>query len=452
MPPFPSTVRSSAACGLTEETVRRISADKREPAWMLAHRIESLRLFRSMPLPVWGPDLSGLQLDRINYYAPTGIPEADRWEEVPVHIRRIYDRLGIPEAEHRWLAGAGAQYESDVIYHHLQEVWEEAGVIFLDMDDALHTHEDLVRAHFMTCVPNTDHKFSALHGAVWSGGTFLYVPPGVTVRDPLQAYFRMDSPGMGQFEHTLIIVGEGADVHYIEGCSAPKFGKQGLHAGCVEIFVKPGAKIRYSSVENWSKDTFNLNTKRAIVERDARIEWVGGNLGAGVTMLYPCSVLAGEGARCDHYGLALAGAGQWVDTGAKVIHAAPSTSSTVVSKSISSGGGTAVYRGSLRVHPHAHGCAASVECSSLLLDAASRTDTIPDIAVQNDDVTIVHEARVGKLSDDDIFYLTARGITEEAARAMIVNGFLEEIVRKLPLEYAVEMNRLIELEMEDAIG
>src|SRR3989338_625135 len=238
MPPFPSTVRSSAACGLTEGTVRRISADKREPAWMLAHRIESLRLFRSMPLPVWGPDLSGLQLDRINYYAPTGIPEADRWEEVPVHIRRIYDRLGIPEAEHRWLAGAGAQYESDVIYHHLQEVWEEAGVIFLDMDDALHTHEDLVRAHFMTCVPNTDHKFSALHGAVWSGGTFLYVPPGVTVRDPLQAYFRMDSPGMGQFEHTLIIVGEGADVHYIEGCSAPKFGKQGLHAGCVEIFVK----------------------------------------------------------------------------------------------------------------------------------------------------------------------------------------------------------------------
>ena len=320
------------------------------------------------------------------------------------------------------------------------------------MDDALRDHEELVHAYFMKCVPSTDHKFSALHGAVWSGGTFLYIPKHVKVRDPLQAYFRMNAKNMGQFEHTLIVVEEGADVHYIEGCSAPKYGSQALHAGLVEIFVKPGAKCRYSSVENWSRDTYNLNTKRAIIERDATMEWIGGNMGSGVTMLYPCSVLVGEGARCDHLAIAFANQGQWQDTGAKVFHMAPHTSSKVISKSISKAGGTAVYRGQLKIAPHAHDCTATVQCVALLLDEISRTDTIPDIQIRNNDVTIAHEATVGKLSEEDLFYLTSRGIEEDHAKAMIVNGFIEPIVRALPLEYAVEMNRLIELEMEGSVG
>ena len=320
------------------------------------------------------------------------------------------------------------------------------------MDDAVQQHPDLVRKYFMQCVPNTDHKFAALHGAVWSGGTFLYVPKGVHVKEPLQAYFRMNAKNMGQFEHTLIVVEEGADVHYIEGCSAPKYGSQALHAGCVEVFVQEGAKARYSSVENWSRDTFNLNTKRAIVQKDATMEWIGGNMGSGVTMLYTCSMLTGPGARCDHMALAFANADQWQDTGAKIFHLAPHTSSNVVSKSISKDGGVSVYRGLLKVAPNAHNCVSSVECDALLLDEASRTDTIPDIHIRNNDVTIAHEAKVGKLSDEDIFYLTSRGIAEEEAKAMIVNGFIEPIVRLLPLEYAVEMNRLIELEMEGSVG
>jgi Fe-S cluster assembly protein SufB len=320
------------------------------------------------------------------------------------------------------------------------------------MDDALRLHPDLVQQYFMKCVPSTDHKFAALHGAVWSGGTFLYIPAGVKVRDPLQAYFRMNARNMGQFEHTLIVVEEGADVHYIEGCSAPKYGSQALHAGCVEIFVKPGAKCRYSSVENWSRDTYNLNTKRAIVEKDAVMEWVGGNMGSGVTMLYPCSMLVGEGARCDHMAIAFANKNQWQDTGAKVFHMAPHTSSKVVSKSVSKDGGVSVYRGKLFVAPHANDCTANVECDALLLDEKSRTDTIPDIQIRNNDVTIAHEATVGKLSEEDLFYLTSRGIPAEEAKAMIVNGFIEPIVRLLPLEYAVEMNRLIELEMEGSVG
>ncbi|MFH1670642.1 MAG: Fe-S cluster assembly protein SufB [Patescibacteria group bacterium] len=438
--------------GVTQELIKHISSDKNEPKWMLEHRIESFEIFNKLKLPKWGPDLSNLDIDDIIYYAPLGLEEATDWGEVPEDIRKVYDRLGIPEAEYKWLAGVGAQYESEIIYHSLKEQWRGQGVIFMDMDDAVHEHPEIVREHFMKCVPNTDHKFAALHGAVWSGGTFLYIPKGLVVTEPLQAYFRMNAPNMGQFEHTLIILEEGAEVHYIEGCSAPKYGTQALHAGCVEIFAKPGSHVRYSSVENWSKDTYNLNTKRAIVEKDAVIEWVGGNMGAGVTMLYPCSMLVGEGAKSDHLGLAFANEGQWQDTGAKVLHMAPHTSSSIVSKSVSKDGGVSVYRGSVFIAPEAYDCTVSVECDALLLDEKSRTDTVPNIKVRNNDVTIAHEARVGKLSDEDLFYLKSRGLSEEEAKAMIVNGFIEPIVRLLPLEYAVEMNRLIELEMEGSVG
>lgn len=453
----PSPYTDGVERGVSEALVRRISADKGEPAWLLEHRLESLKIYNEKPVPTWGADLSPLDLDDIIYYAPlgaagTGLGSNEDWGEVPEDIRKVYDRLGIPEAERKMLAGVGAQYESEVVYHRLKEEWEKLGVIFLDMDVAVKEHPELVRQYFMKCVPNTDHKFAALHGAVWSGGTFLYIPKNVKVADPLQAYFRMNARNMGQFEHTLIVVEEGADVHYIEGCSAPKYGSQALHAGCVEIFVKPGAKCRYSSVENWSRDTYNLNTKRAIIEKDATMEWVGGNMGSGITMLYPCSMLVGEGARCDHMAIAFANKDQWQDTGAKVYHLAPHTSSKVISKSISKSGGAAIYRGTLHIAPHAHDCIANVECDALLLDEISRTDTIPDIKIRNNDVTIAHEATVGKLSEEDMFYLMSRGISEDEARAMIVNGFIEPIVRQLPLEYAVEMNRLIELEMEGSVG
>ncbi len=448
----PSPYTDGVKKGVSEALVRQISEDKGEPEWMLKNRLDSLKIFREKPMPIWGADLSKLDLDNIIYYARTGAGETDNWEEVPDDIRKVYDRLGIPEAERRMLAGVGAQYESEMVYHRLKKEWDALGVVFLDMDEAVRQYPDIVQQYFMKCVPASDHKFAALHGAVWSGGTFLYVPKGVKVTEPLQAYFRMNAKNMGQFEHTLIIIEDSAEAHYIEGCSAPKYGSQGLHAGLVEIFVKDGAKFRYSSVENWSRDTYNLNTKRAIVQKDGVMEWIGGNMGSGVTMLYPCSILAGEGAHCDHMALAFANKGQWQDTGAKVLHMAPHTSSTVISKSVSKGGGCCVYRGLLKIAPHAHDCTASVECDALLLDEQSRTDTIPDIQVKNNDVTIAHEATVGKLSEEDVFYLMSRGISEEAAKAMIVSGFIEPIVRLLPLEYAVEMNRLIEMEMEGSVG
>ncbi len=438
--------------GINEEVVHKISSDKNEPEWMLQHRLESLKIFNDKPMPSWGADLDNLDLDDVIYYASPGIEPTEDWAEVPEEVRNVYDKLGIPEAERKVLAGVGAQYESDIIYHSLKKQWEELGVIFLDMDVALQEHEELVKQYFMKCVPNTDHKFAALHGAVWSGGTFLYVPKGVKMDQPLQAYFRMNAQNMGQFEHTLIIVEDEADVHYIEGCSAPKYGSQGLHAGLVEIFVKPNAKCRYSSVENWSRDTYNLNTKRAIVQRKAIMEWVGGNMGSGCTMLYPCSMLVGEGARTDHLAIAFANKDQWQDTGAKIFHLAPNTSSQVISKSISKEGGCSVYRGQLVVSKNAKGSIANIECDALLLDEISRTDTVPDIQINNNDVTIAHEATVGKMSEEQIFYLTSKGIPEEQARAMIVNGFIEPIIRELPLEYAVEMNRLIELEMEGSVG
>lgn len=436
--------------GLSEELVRKISSDKKEPDWMLQHRLRALQKFFELPLPGFGVDLSKLQFDEIIYYAA---PEemqgyATSWEDVPEEIKRTFERLGIPEAERKVLAGTGAQYDSLNAYHRLKEEWGSKGVIFEDMDVALQKYPELVRQYFMKCVPSHDHKFAALHGAVWSGGTFLYIPHGVTVSAPLQAYFRMNARFMGQFEHTLIIVEEGAEGAYIEGCSSPKYDNASLHAGCVEIYVKRGAKFRYSSVENWSQNTYNLNTKRAIVEEDATMEWVGGNLGSGRTMLYPCSILKGRGARADHLGVAFANKDQIQDTGAKVIHLAPDTSSTVLSKSISKNGGRNVYRGLLQVNKGATGTRSHTRCDGLILDGISKSDSYPTLRIHEDDVSIGHEASVGKISEEQLFYLQSRGLNEQEALAMIVNGFIDPIVRQLPLEYAVEMNRLIEMEME----
>lgn len=440
--------------GLSEELVKFISKDKNEPKWMLEHRLKAYGQFTKMPMPTWGPDLSGLNFDEICFFAKAADKKGGfkSWEEVPPEIKHTFERLGIPEAERKVLAGVGAQYESEVIYHSLEQELADQGVLFLDLDVALQRHPELVRRYFMKCVPSSDHKFAALHGAVWSGGTFLYVPKSVKVKKPLQAYFRMNAEGMGQFEHTLIIIESGAEAHYIEGCSAPKYGTNALHAGCVEVFVGKNARFRYSSVENWSKDTYNLNTKRAIIEENAFMEWVGGNMGSGVTMLYPCSILKGRNARADHLGIAFANTGQIQDTGAKVFHLGENTSSKITMKSLSKGGGRSIYRGNLNIAKTAKNAISQVECDALILDANSRSDTFPDIKVENDSATINHEARVGRLNQDDIFYLTSRGISEEQAEAMIVNGFINPIVRELPLEYAVEMNRLIELEMENSIG
>ncbi len=440
--------------GLSEALIRRISADKNEPQWMLDLRLKALKKWNEMSLPNFGVDLSPIDFDDIIYYAAPSEMKgyATTWEEVPEDIKRTFERLGIPEAERKVLAGTGAQYDSVNAYHKLKEEWESKGVIFEDMDVALQKYPDLVKKYFMTLVPSHDHKFAALHGAVWSGGTFLYIPAGVKVTAPLQAYFRMNAKSMGQFEHTLIIIEEGAEGHYIEGCSAPKYGSTSLHAGCVEIFVKRGAKFRYSSVENWSQDTYNLNTKRAVVDEDATMEWVGGNLGSGRTMLYPCSILRGRGSHADHLGVAFANADQVQDTGAKVIHVAPDTSSTVLTKSICKNGGRNVYRGLLQVNKGATNAKSQIRCDSLILDDKSISDTYPVMRINEDDVSIGHEASTGKISEEQLFYLQSRGLSEDEALAMIVNGFIDPIVRELPLEYAVEMNRLIEMEMEKAIG
>lgn len=439
--------------GLSEALIHKISDDKKEPDWMREHRLKSLQTFFDFPMPSWGPDISNLHFEDICYYAKvSGTTNATSWDDVPEDIKRTFEKLGIPEAERMVLAGAGAQYESESVYHSLKEKWQKVGVIFLDLDEALREYEDLVKAHFMKCVPMHDHKFAALHGAVWSGGTFLYIPKGVKVLEPLQSYFRMNAPGMGQFEHTLIIVEDEAEAHYIEGCSAPKYGKRALHAGCVEVAVGNHAKFRYSSVENWSKDTYNLNTKRAIVGAHSRMEWVGGNMGSGVTMLYPATILKGEGSSAEHLGIAFANHGQNQDTGAKVFHLASNTSSSIISKSISKDGGISTYRGIVKVSPKAENCSVHTQCDALLLDEESQSNTIPEIDIANSSAFVSHEASVGKLSADDIFYLMSRGLSEEDARALIVNGFLAPITDQLPLEYAVEMNRLIEMEMEGSIG
>ncbi len=442
--------------GINEEVVRKISQAKNEPEWMLQKRIQSLKLFLETPMPNWGPSLKDLNLDEITYYInPDEKSHANKWEDVPEDIRETFERLGIPEAEKTSLAGVGSQYESVTAYHNLKEEWAKQGVIFEDMDEALRKHPELVKEYFMTkCVPINDHKFAMLHAAVWSGGTFIYVPKNVKVTVPLQAYFRMNARSGGQFEHTLIIVDEGAEVQYIEGCSNPLYKDAvSLHAGCVEIYVKKNAKVRYTSMESWSKQTFNLNTKRAIVNKDGLIEWINGNTGSHTTMLYPCSVLLEPGAKCESIGIAYAGEGQNQDTGMKVVHLASNTSSTIVSKSISKDGGITSYRGLLKVIKGAKNIKSNVQCDALMMDNKSQSNTFPTMEIkENENVDIAHEATVGKIGQEQIFYLMSRGLSEEEATKMIVRGFMEPVSKQLPFEYAVEFNRLIDLEMEGSIG
>lgn len=439
--------------GINEEIVKYISNDKKEATWMLQLRLNALKHFNEAKLPLWGVDISNLKLDEITYYMkPTGAKNSTSWDEVPEDIKKTFDKLGIPEAEKKSLAGAGGQYESEAVYHNLKAEWESKGVIFENMDDALIKYPEMVQKYFMKCVPINDHKFASLHAAVWSGGSFIYVPKGVKIEVPIQAYFRMNAKGGGQFEHTLIIVDEGAELHYIEGCSAPRYNKQSLHAGCVEIFVKKNARCRYSSVENWSKNTFNLNTKRAIVEENGIMEWVGGNMGSGVTMLYPCSILKGNNSKATHLGIAYAGKGQEQDTGAKVYHIGKNTSSRIISKGISKDGGKTTYRGLVKISKGATNSKSNVQCDSLLLDKFSRTDTIPCMQADEEEISIGHEATIGKITDEQLFYLRSKGLSEEEALNLIVTGFIEPIVKELPLEYAVELNRLIELEMEGSVA
>jgi len=439
--------------GLSEELVREISKQKKEPEWMLQKRLQGLKLFSETPVPTWGPDLSKLNFDEIVYFVRPDAKQSRSWDEVPADIKKTFERIGIPEAERKSLSGAGAQYDSEVVYHNLKKEWEDKGVIFLNMDDAVQKYPDLVKKHFMSkCIPVNDHKFIMLHAAVWSGGTFIYVPPGIKVNIPLQAYFRMNAIKGGQFEHTLIIADKNSEVHYIEGCSAPQYAKSSLHAGCVEVFVYEGAHVKYSSVENWSRNTYNLNTKRSIVEKNGIMEWINGNMGSGVTMLYPCSVLVGEGARSDSLGVVFAGKGQHQDTGSKVIHVAPNTSSTIRSKSISKDGGISSYRGYVKVTKNAKNAKVSVACDALIIDDHSSSKTYPFMKIENNEVDIAHEASVGKISEESIFYLQSRGLSEEQAIQMIVAGFIEPVIRALPLEYALELNKLIELEMEGSVG
>ena len=439
--------------GLTEDIVRDIWANKNEPQWMLDFRLKSLEIYNKMEIPNWIPDISGLDMENIyTYVKPKAKKMSASWDEVPEDIKGTFDRLGIQEAEQKSLAGVGAQYDSEVVYHSIQEDLVKQGVIYTDIETALREHEDIVKQYWMTLIPPTDHKWAALHGAVWSGGSFVYVPKGVQVEIPLQSYFRLNAPGAGQFEHTMIIIEEGASAHFIEGCSAPKYDVSNLHAGAVELFVKDNAKLRYSTIENWSKNMYNLNTKRAIVGAHGTIEWVSGSFGSHVSCLYPMSILNGEGAHCEFTGITFAGEGQFLDTGSKVVHNAPYTTSNVNAKGISKSGGAQIYRGLLKIGKNAEHSKATVSCESLMLDDISQSDTIPAVIVENDNVDIGHEAKIGRFSDEAIFYLMTRGISEEEARAMLVRGFAEPISKELPLEYAVEMNNLINLELEGSIG
>lgn len=441
-----------AQSGLTEAVVRDISARKHDPEWMLEFRLKSLAVYNSLALPTWGPDLAELNMDNIVTYVQPDAKMTGNWKEVPEDIKDTFDRLGIPDAEKTSLGGVGAQYDSEVVYHSIQEDMVKQGVIYTDMESALTEHEDLVKEYFMTLVPPKDHKFAALHGAVWSGGSFVYVPAGVHVEMPLQSYFRLNAAGAGQFEHTLIIVEPGASLHFIEGCSAPKYNVTNLHAGCVELFVKEGARLRYSTIENWSRNMMNLNTKRALVEKDGIIEWVSGSFGSHISCLYPCSVLHGENARCEFTGVTFASKGQNLDTGASVIHAAPHTSANINTRTISKAGGMATYRSAVKVTKNADHAKCSVNCESLMLDNKSRSDTLPVMDIEGDEADVGHEAKIGRISDEAIFYLTCRGIDEDEARAMIVRGFVEPIAKELPLEYALEMNNLVNIELEGTMG
>ena len=438
--------------GLSHDTVDQISDIKEEPAWMRTFRHEALDIFLAKSMPKWGADLSGIDFDDIYYYLRPTENQGRSWDDVPEDIKTTFDRLGIPEAERKFLAGVGAQYDSEVIYHSLQEEWEKHGVIFKDMDSGLREHEDIVREYFATVIPAADNKFAALNSAVWSGGSFVYVPKGVQLDIPLQAYFRINAENMGQFERTLIIVEEGANVHYVEGCTAPVYSSNSLHSAVVEIFVKEKARCRYTTIQNWSTDVYNLVTKRAVAEAGGTMEWIDGNLGSKVTMKYPAVYMMGPEAHGEILSIAFAGEGQHQDAGAKVVHAAPNTTSKIVSKSISKNGGRSSYRGLLKVAPGAVHSSSSVVCDALLLDEASRSDTYPYIEIEEDDVKVGHEASVSRIGEEQLFYLMSRGIDEDEAAAMIVGGFIEPLVKELPMEYAVEMNRLIQLQMEGSIG
>ncbi len=438
--------------GLNREIVEEISRLKNEPDWMLEIRLKALKMYEELALPTWGPDLSELNMDDIATYVKPKSKLNSSWEDVPEDIKNTFDKLGIPEAEKKSLAGVGAQYDSEVVYHSMKEDLIKQGVIYTDMESAVRDYPEIVKKHFMKCVPISDHKFVALHAAVWSGGSFVYVPKGVKLDFPLQSYFRLNSPESGQFEHTLIIVDEGASLHFIEGCSAPKYNKVNLHAGCVELYVKDNAYLRYSTIENWSKNMMNLNTKKAIVGKNAQMDWVTGSFGSKVSMLYPMSILNGQGAKTEYTGITFAGGGQNLDTGFKVIHNAPNTSSVINSKSISKDGGACTYRSLVRINENAKNSRCSVSCESLMLDDKSRSDTIPVNDIKTDEVEFSHEAKIGKISDKTIFYLMSRGLSEEDAKAMIVRGFAYPISKELPVEYAVEMNNLINLELEGAIG
>ncbi len=438
--------------GLTEEIVREISSIKNEPEWMLDIRLKSLEVYNHTLMPKWGPSLHELNMDNIITYVSPKTSMKGNWDEVPEDIKATFERLGIPEAEKKSLAGVGAQYDSEVVYHSIKEELTKQGVIYTDMETAVREYEPMIKEYFMKLLPPTAHKFVALHGAVWSGGSFVYVPQGIDVKIPLQSYFRFNSPGAGQFEHTLIIVDKGAKLHFIEGCSAPKYNTINLHAGAVELYVKDEATLRYSTIENWSKNMMNLNTKIAEVGKNARMEWVSGTFGSHITMLYPSSVLKGEGAKTEFTGVSFASKGQVLDTGTKVIHAAPNTSSTISSRSISKDGGVAIYRSSVNVMPEAHNVKSTVSCESLMMDSISRSDTLPVMDIRNDEVDMGHEAKIGRISEEAIFYLMTRGLSEEEAKAMIVRGFVEPITKELPLEYAVEMNNLISIELEGSIG
>ena len=438
--------------GLTKEIVEEISKRKNEPEWMKELRINAVDVYESLELPTWGPDLSELDMNDIATYVKPKTNLSNSWDDVPDDIKNTFDKLGIPEAEKKSLAGVGAQYDSEVVYHSMKEELIKQGVIYTDMETAVRKYPDIVKEHFMKCVPVHDHKFVALHAAVWSGGSFVYVPKNVKVDIPLQSYFRLNSPESGQFEHTLIIVDEGASLHFIEGCSAPKYNKVNLHAGCVELYVKDNAYLRYSTIENWSKNMLNLNTKKAIVGKNAKMEWVSGSFGSKISMLYPMSILNGENSKTEFTGISFAGGGQNLDNGFKVVHNAKNTSSVVNAKSISKNGGKCTYRSLVRINENASNSKSTVSCESLMLDDISVSDTIPVNDIRTDDVEFSHEAKIGKLSDKTIFYLMSRGISEEDAKAMIVRGFAYPISKELPVEYAVEMNNLINLELEGAIG
>ena len=449
----PDVAGASARRGLSADVVADISHLKNEPQWMLEFRLKALDLFERKPMPRWGADLSGIDFDNIKYFVRSTEKQATSWDDLPADIKNTYDKLGIPEAEKaRLVAGVAAQYESEVVYHQIREDLEEQGVIFLDTDTGLREHPELFREYFGSVIPAGDNKFSALNSAVWSGGSFIYVPPGVHVDIPLQAYFRINTENMGQFERTLIIVDEGAYVHYVEGCTAPIYKSDSLHSAVVEIIVKKGGRCRYTTIQNWSNNVYNLVTKRAKAEEGATMEWVDGNLGSKVTMKYPAVYLMGEHAKGEVLSIAFAGEGQHQDAGAKMVHLAPHTSSTIISKSVARGGGRTSYRGLVQVNPRAHHSRSTVKCDALLVDTISRSDTYPYVDVRNDDVAMGHEATVSKVSEDQLFYLMSRGLTEDEAMAMVVRGFVEPIARELPMEYALELNRLIELQMEGSVG